>query len=575
MTVFRLLLVSAVCLCLAGIIRRYARRLSGSALPRQDRSRGRTPWQITHILLHLPVTLITDVLLLRRTLRTSPYRWVMHALTLSGFTGLLLFHALDDVVSRPFIAGYESTLDPWQWLRNLLGGLVVAGCLMALVRRLRTRGLRPATRLQDWLFMGMVAGIVLSGFALEATKIISPNVFNRMTDTYFVPESDADIPALQAFWSARNGVRFSPPAGTDAELIARGAELHADNCSYCHADTSSAFLSRALATAISPAADALNAAQTDAFFWFLHVGLALAGLALLPYGKFLHPVATPLNLVLRNRRHDAATIPDTATAARLGFEACTRCGECSLHCSVAPHFAAMGNPNILPSEKLVSLRKHAAGALDTSAINALAEGSRICTECMRCTDICPSGINLQDLWLSSKQALRQQALDGPNTTIRQCTATQWAEVLRTQGASRFEQVRGNGLADRAESFWGCVQCTTCTSVCPVVAVSEAPAKDLDLTPQQIMNLLRMGLKDQTLAARMVWSCTTCYKCQEHCPQNIQVADILFELRQIATERLRERDLTACPLPGPSAPARAPMDNALPHPAPKGSSGDPA
>jgi heterodisulfide reductase subunit C len=81
-----------------------------------------------------------------------------------------------------------------------------------------------------------------------------------------------------------------------------------------------------------------------------------------------------------------------------------------------------------------------------------------------------------------------------------------------------------------------------------VAVSEAPAKDLDLTPQQIMNLLRMGLKDQTLAARMVWSCTTCYKCQEHCPQNIQVADILFELRQIATERMKERKLTACPLP---------------------------
>jgi heterodisulfide reductase subunit C len=74
----------------------------------------------------------------------------------------------------------------------------------------------------------------------------------------------------------------------------------------------------------------------------------------------------------------------------------------------------------------------------------------------------------------------------------------------------------------------------------VVAVSENPTRDLDLTPQQIMNLLRMGLKEETLAARMVWSCTTCYKCQEHCPQNIPVADILYELRNIASARLRHR-----------------------------------
>ena len=74
----------------------------------------------------------------------------------------------------------------------------------------------------------------------------------------------------------------------------------------------------------------------------------------------------------------------------------------------------------------------------------------------------------------------------------------------------------------------------------MVAVSDDPARDLDLLPQQIMNLLRMGLKAQTLGARMVWSCTTCYKCQEHCPQNVPVADVLYELRNLGAEVLRPK-----------------------------------
>jgi heterodisulfide reductase subunit C len=101
------------------------------------------------------------------------------------------------------------------------------------------------------------------------------------------------------------------------------------------------------------------------------------------------------------------------------------------------------------------------------------------------------------------------------------------------------RIEPEGLADNRESFWACVQCTTCTSVCPVVAVSEDPSRDLDLLPQQVMNLLRMGLKDETLGARMIWSCTTCYKCQEHCPQDIRVADVLYELRNTAAARLRQ------------------------------------
>ena len=61
----------------------------------------------------------------------------------------------------------------------------------------------------------------------------------------------------------------------------------------------------------------------------------------------------------------------------------------------------------------------------------------------------------------------------------------------------------------------------------------------DLTPQQIMNLLRLGLKELTLGSSMVWSCATCYLCQEHCPEGIPVADILYELRNLGYQRLSQ------------------------------------
>ena len=50
------------------------------------------------------------------------------------------------------------------------------------------------------------------------------------------------------------------------------------------------------------------------------------------------------------------------------------------------------------------------------------------------------------------------------------------------------------------------------------AASDNPAQDLDMTPQQVMNLMRLELKEAALGCRMVWDCVTCYKCQEHCPR---------------------------------------------------------
>ena len=111
----------------------------------------------------------------------------------------------------------------------------------------------------------------------------------------------------------------------------------------------------------------------------------------------------------------------------------------------------------------------------------------------------------------------------------------------TAGPGRWEQLKplkprfGLGLALQKATFRNCLQCTACTNVCPVAALSPDLAGHLHSAPQQVMNLLRMGLVRHALASDMIWSCTTCYKCSEYCPQDIPVADVMFELRNMALE----------------------------------------
>ena len=85
------------------------------------------------------------------------------------------------------------------------------------------------------------------------------------------------------------------------------------------------------------------------------------------------------------------------------------------------------------------------------------------------------------------------------------------------------------LTHDRRTFSPCVQCQTCTNVCPVVEHSSGAA-GVDATPQKVMNLLRLGLAELALGSRMVWDCTTCYQCQEHCPEGIRVTEVLYELR---------------------------------------------
>ena len=70
----------------------------------------------------------------------------------------------------------------------------------------------------------------------------------------------------------------------------------------------------------------------------------------------------------------------------------------------------------------------------------------------------------------------------------------------------------------------CFQCAKCSAGCPV-------SDKVNIQIHEVMRMLLFGL-DEVLDTDMIWLCTTCYTCQERCPQGIDITDILFGLKNL-------------------------------------------
>ncbi|MDJ0722187.1 MAG: 4Fe-4S dicluster domain-containing protein [Desulfobacterales bacterium] len=485
-------------------------------------------------------SIVWEVLLQGHVFRQDWRRGAVHLALCYGMLYLVIFHALDDFTSTALWGEYAPTLNPWRFVRNLCGLLILAAAAIAVRRRRSAPLLRRTRSSADRLAIALLAAMVLSGIVLESRQITSPAVFDAMVDDYLFDAEPDEIEALRTYWQVELGGAGPIRPRIEADARQYGKELHTGFCAACHDHPRSAFLSYPLAKLWKPLDGIRRGPGSDTALWYVHFITACLGLALLPFTKFFHLVATPVSLLVRSTGSAAASPAELRPVRRaLGLDACTHCGVCNQHCAVAIVYRVNANPAILPSEKLAALR-HGVSALTLGQSAALAEGSFICTACGRCTAWCPSGIDLQDLWQASRDDLARQGLAplaGPDP-IRK------ADPPPAPLAPLADEVRPFtlGAPQPPETFWACVQCTICTSVCPVVAVSDNPHLDLDLTPQQIMNMLRLQLRELALDARMVWDCVTCYQCQEHCPQGIRVTDILHELRH---ESHRRRQAAAC------------------------------
>nr|WP_320193301.1 4Fe-4S dicluster domain-containing protein [uncultured Desulfobacter sp.] len=484
-------------------------------------------------------TVIVDVVLQLPLMRQDSLKWVMHICIFWGFAGLLFFHALDFYVSEIIFANYMPTLNPFMLLRNLAGVMVIGGLAIAIYRRKTHFRLKQISRHPDYLAIALLALIMISGFGLEAAKIISSGVFDDMVEEYGSMDYDEELPALKAVWQEDYNVSFlGETIEITPEILEEGRIINEDNCISCHANPKWAIVSYPVSIAMKPFAGFLNGKRMDALILAIHYLSCFFLLAYLPFSKFLHIVTTPISLLIsgiagQKVRHEA----NKATRRAFDLSSCTQCGTCTTHCAVGPTYDIFQNPWVFPSERVTGIRESAWGrSMDTKSKEAFSRGSFICTMCNKCSQVCPAGLDLQDIWMAARQRMKEKFLPDTVVQVRERIKENQEKKTGPEGpvvlkSSKESVVKNLRKSFQTTTFSQCYTCLTCTNSCPVTGVT-GDIGQFGAAPHQVIHALVLGQTDLAKNASIVWDCLTCYKCQENCPQGVKITDIFYQLKNM-------------------------------------------
>jgi heterodisulfide reductase subunit C2 len=87
-----------------------------------------------------------------------------------------------------------------------------------------------------------------------------------------------------------------------------------------------------------------------------------------------------------------------------------------------------------------------------------------------------------------------------------------------------------------EGIRACFACKACTSSCPVEAI------DRRYDPRKIIRMALLGMVKEVLESDFIWLCGACYGCHETCPQDVNLTEVMFAIKNLAV-------LEACVPPG--------------------------
>ncbi|NQT84043.1 4Fe-4S dicluster domain-containing protein [bacterium] len=73
----------------------------------------------------------------------------------------------------------------------------------------------------------------------------------------------------------------------------------------------------------------------------------------------------------------------------------------------------------------------------------------------------------------------------------------------------------------------CYQCKKCSSGCPM-------ERDSDLHPHQIIRMVQIGRKEETLRSKGIWTCVSCQTCVTRCPMDVNTPAVIDALRAMAS-----------------------------------------
>jgi Fe-S oxidoreductase len=374
----------------------------------------------------------------RTTKIVATHAWIRRRDPLSGFGHLLVFYgfvvlfigtgilAFQDDFAEPvlgwdfwqgwFYLGYSLFLDVFGFA--LVVGLTVFAVKRGLLRPFRLSYWRPAEpapplaaeasryRVGDWIFLGSLLFLALTGFLLEAFRIAA-------TDPSFEKWAPFGWLVGQAFI----GLGFDDGAADSARAVT----------------------------------------------WWVHGVFALFWVSSIPFTKAVHMLAGPPGVAVKDDRAgntllplpaDAkpeevgyATIDALAPKHLLDLDACTKCGKCHAACPAT----ASGYP-LSPRDLVLDLREVAEGSMgNRSALRIpprFPEHADVlgvikeetlwsCMQCMACVEICPVGIEHVPIINQMRRALVERGeMDGQ--------LQQTLETIYTSGNSFGEAKRKRG-----------------------------------------------------------------------------------------------------------------------------------
>ena len=422
---------------------------------------------------------VSDVLLQMRICKEDIIRWLMHMLIFVGFMFLLFTHALDKIIVTSLFDRYYLDLNPYLIVAGLM---VLAGVAIAAYRRFILKVPRLKTAGPDYYALIILAVIIISGLAMELTKLTSYENYQSYWNihVYACLFGLAYLPFSKMLHVLTTPVSLLANAVMDKQSspanIKTRQMMELDACTRC--GTCSNRCSVAVA--------------------FDRIGNEM----ILPSERMEF---------LKDYYSDKAIGAKGLAAIQQGIYLCTNCDRCTVACPAGINLRDMW----------FDVREEMIQRGDAVDL-VLTPFSYF------------RGLNMDnfDFEPFEKPVVKaRKMVTAPYKLLHQSD-----DIIPLTSANQAFKENAD-LSDWASTYTFCFTCENCSTVCPVVGNYESPIEELDLLPHQIMRSMGFGIKDLAMGSRMLWYCLTCYQCQEHCPQGVKVTDILYELKNLSAKEV--------------------------------------
>lgn len=304
-----------------------------------------------------------DLILQKTLTREDPTRWPMHFPLFLGFCALFFIGSLGDQFTQWGLLDIDKDTPWFAFTNDVAGMILLVGLFLALHRRYILKLPYLKTFFEDKVVVLLLLISLVSGYVVEGFRLL---------------------------------------AGHSA------------------LESRASFVGAGLTTIFLPLD--LNWSTAHLYTWWFHGLVSLAFFAYIPYSRAFHLFGTSLTLILNSLDHRASfwsiapvgKAPNFTLKQLIELSGCTRCGECLRVCETYKNRVV--DP-IAPAIKLKEMRSHllhkygpgwaswllGGRAYSQQDLFTLSEAAFRCTLCTYCSHVCPSRIDLSNIWYSLRQ----------------------------------------------------------------------------------------------------------------------------------------------------------------------------